>query len=159
VRRLVLGENKYLALFSTGVYSIDVRAQRMVARSVSWRGQDAAREAKGASMANAQLKKGALELCVLALMARRDRYGYELAQTISEEIQISEGTVYPLLRRLTDDGCFSTYLAESQEGPPRKYYRLTASGRQRLDAQTSEWTRFCRGVDRILKGSVNDDEI
>ena len=67
---------------------------------------------------NIQFKKGVLELCVLVVLCRRDYYGYNLVQTISEKIDISEGTIYPLLRRLTKEGLFTTYLKESEEGPP-----------------------------------------
>jgi Predicted transcriptional regulators len=78
---------------------------------------------------NTQFKKGVLELCVLVLLDKQDRYGYELVQKISERIDISEGSVYPLLRRLKKEGYFITYLKESSEGPPRKYYKLTDTGR------------------------------
>lgn len=74
---------------------------------------------------NVQFKKGVLELCVLVLLDKQDRYGYELVQKISDQIEISEGSVYPLLRRLTKEEYFTTYLQESTEGPPRKYYTLT----------------------------------
>ena len=77
---------------------------------------------------NVQFKKGALELCVLALTAKKDRYGYELVEEISKRFEISEGSIYPLLRILTKEGLFSTYLMESTEGPPRKYYKLTTKG-------------------------------
>src|SRR5699024_3885055 len=65
---------------------------------------------------NIQFKKGVLEICVLALLDKQDRYGYELVQKISDQISISEGSVYPLLRRLTKEGYFTTYLQESSEG-------------------------------------------
>ena len=77
---------------------------------------------------NIQFKKGVLNLCVLVLLDKQDRYGYELVQKISDQISISEGSVYPLLRRLTKEGYFTTYLQESTEGPPRKYYKLTDLG-------------------------------
>ena len=64
---------------------------------------------------NIQFKKGVLELCVLALTAKKDRYGYELVEEISKRFEISEGSIYPLLRRLTKEGLFSTYLMESTE--------------------------------------------
>ena len=79
---------------------------------------------------NIQFKKGVLNLCVLVLFDKQDRYGYELVQKISDQISISEGSVYPLLRRLTKEGYFTTYLQESTEGPPRKYYKLTDTGRE-----------------------------
>ena len=72
---------------------------------------------------NIQFKKGVLELCVLSLLTKRDFYGYELVEYISKYINISEGTIYPLLRRFRTEGYVSTYLQESQEGPPRKYYK------------------------------------
>lgn len=101
---------------------------------------------------NIQFKKGVLELCVLVLLLRRDFYGYELVHRISENIDIAEGTIYPLLRRLTQEGYFSTYLQESAEGPPRKYYKLTAKGRDYAVALRDEWVRFVGGVNRILEG-------
>lgn len=104
---------------------------------------------------NAQLKKGALELCALALAVRRDRYGYELAQSLAEQIDIAEGTVYPLLRRLTQEGYFTTYMVESAEGPARKYYRITALGRNYLQSGVNEWRRFAAGVEQILGGDTD----
>lgn len=101
---------------------------------------------------NVQFKKGVLELCVLALLEQRDFYGYELVHQISENIDIAEGTIYPLLRRLTQEGYFATYLQESEEGPPRKYYQLTEKGREYTDQLKDEWFRFAAGVDRIVRG-------
>lgn len=101
---------------------------------------------------NIQFKKGVLELCVLSILCRRDCYGYELVQEISKNIAISEGTIYPLLRRLMDDGLFTTYLTESSEGPPRKYYTLTARGRSEQKALEAEWRRFLKGVSYIIEG-------
>ncbi|WP_010651936.1 PadR family transcriptional regulator [Oceanobacillus massiliensis] len=106
---------------------------------------------------NIQFKKGVLELCVLVLLDKQDRYGYELVQKISCQIDISEGSVYPLLRRLTKEGYFTTYLKESKEGPPRKYYRLTAEGRNYLHELLQEWKDFTNGVDQLIKEGVNDD--
>lgn len=100
---------------------------------------------------NIQFKKGVLELCVLALLKKRDCYGYELVSEISKNIAISEGTIYPLLKRLKDEGFFTTYLQESQEGPPRKYYRLTETGRKEAEALAEEWKRFITGVNSIIK--------
>lgn len=65
-----------------------------------------------------QFKKGALEICVLVLIHEKDRYGYELAQSVSEHIEVAEGALYPLLRRLVNEGHCTTYLQESSEGPP-----------------------------------------
>lgn len=101
---------------------------------------------------NAQFKKGILELCVLSLIQRRDCYGYELVEAISQKFAISEGTIYPILRRLTDEGYFETYLRESSSGPPRKYYRITARGREAQDQLLKEWNEFDQQVKSLLNG-------
>lgn len=106
---------------------------------------------------NIQFKKGALELCILALLNKQDRYGYELVQQVSKHIEISEGSMYPLLRRLKKEEYFTTYLQESSEGPPRKYYSLTDKGRENLHQLISEWQEFTEGVDQIIKGGVSDE--
>jgi len=106
---------------------------------------------------NVQFKKGALELCVLALLNKQDRYGYELVQKISDQIDISEGSVYPLLRRLKNEDFLTTYLQESTEGPPRKYYQLTENGREHLHVLKSEWQQFSEGVNQIIKEGVSDE--
>lgn len=100
---------------------------------------------------NIQFKKGVLELCVLSLLFKKDCYGYELVNEISKYIKISEGTIYPLLKRLKDDGFFTTYLKESQEGPPRKYYKLTELGASTKIELEKEWYQFINGVDKIVK--------
>lgn len=99
-----------------------------------------------------QLKKGVLGLCVLALLARADSYAYEIASRLSAAIDMGEGTIYPLMRRMTADGLVETYLVESSAGPSRKYYRLTAAGRQALLTQTTDWKSFTRAVDAIILG-------
>ncbi len=103
---------------------------------------------------NIQLKKGVLELCVLSLLKRDDKYGYELIAEISKGIEISEGTIYPLLRRLKNEGYVETYLEESSEGPPRKYYRLTEKGDNTRIMYLDEWNVFLRGVNSIIGGNV-----
>jgi len=104
---------------------------------------------------NVQFKKGALELCVLVFTLKKDRYGYELVHSISDKIQIAEGTVYPLLRRLTKEGYFATYLAESNEGPPRKYYQLTKAGREYLEQLVQEWQQFSASVNEIIEEGMD----
>ena len=105
-----------------------------------------------------QLKKGTLELCVLSLLSRADMYGFELVGKISAQIKVSEGTIYPLLKRIKDEGYVTTYLRESQEGPPRKYYNITEYGRQKLLSLTSEWIDLVTGINNILSemGNQND---
>lgn len=103
---------------------------------------------------NIQFKKGVLELCVLSMVAAKDCYGYELVNEISKNILIAEGTIYPLLKRLKDEGYVTTYLAESQEGPPRKYYRITELGRDTRKQLFQEWFAFLDGVNKIIKEEI-----
>ncbi|MBH0155445.1 PadR family transcriptional regulator [Fictibacillus sp. 5RED26] len=100
---------------------------------------------------NVQFKKGVLELCVLVLTSQKDRYGYELVEEISKKFEISEGTIYPLVRRLTKEGLFSTYLMESTEGPPRKYYKITEKGIEMKEILVDEWKQFTKGVSEMLE--------
>ncbi|UOQ48901.1 PadR family transcriptional regulator [Gracilibacillus caseinilyticus] len=106
---------------------------------------------------NIQFKKGALELCVLVLLNKQDHYGYELVQRISDQIAISEGSVYPLLRRLKKEGYLTTYLQESTEGPSRKYYQLTEMGSIHMHSLIKEWHHFAAGVQSILKEGGQDE--
>ncbi len=105
---------------------------------------------------NIQFKKGVLELCVLSILKKRNCYGYELVQDISKNILISEGTIYPLLRRLKSEGYVTTYLQESQEGPPRKYYALSPAGEEARGELSEEWFSFVDRVNNIVK---EDEEI
>jgi PadR family transcriptional regulator PadR len=97
-----------------------------------------------------QLKKGVLGLCVLALLSKADSYAYEIASKLAKAIDMGEGTIYPLMRRMQSDGQVETYLVESQAGPPRKYYRLTDAGRSSFTAQKAEWAAFSSAVENIL---------
>lgn len=105
---------------------------------------------------NIQFKKGVLELCVLSLLRQGDKYGYELAEAIGKQIDISEGTVYPLMRRLNQEGYFEVYLKESPNGPARKYYRLTPKGRDAQQEQSAEWLDFIQKVHNLIGGSIDD---
>jgi PadR family transcriptional regulator PadR len=100
-----------------------------------------------------QLKKGALELCVLALLSQHDSYAYEIASQLSESIGMGEGTIYPLMRRLQTDRLVETYLVESPAGPSRKYYRLTEAGKASFTSQKSAWSSFSGAVETILGGA------
>ncbi len=106
---------------------------------------------------NIQFKKGVLELCVLSLLTTGDRYGYDLVNEISKNIEISEGTIYPLLRRLKNVGYVSTYLQESQEGAPRKYYKLTDTGRKTTRDLKIDWLDFVKKVNSLLEGGDKDE--
>lgn len=105
----------------------------------------------------AQLRRGVLEYCVLALLTEVDRYGFDLVRTLGGigGMVVSEGTLYPLLSRLKREGYVETKWRESEAGPPRKYYSLTDDGRDALDAFTQEWTRFRAAVDHVLSGGID----
>lgn len=99
-----------------------------------------------------QLRKGALEYCVLAMLTKQERYGFELVRTLGEVdgLVTSEGTIYPLLSRLSKDGHITATWRESEAGPPRKYYALTPQGEAVLDAFRLEWRRFRCAVDSLI---------
>ncbi len=101
----------------------------------------------------AQLRKGVLEYCVLALLADTERYGFELVRTLGgvDGLVTSEGTIYPLLSRLRREGHVTTTWRESEEGPPRKYYAITRQGHAVLDAFQVEWRRFRTAVDSLVE--------
>lgn len=103
-----------------------------------------------------QFKKGALEICVLSLVVQKDCYGYEIVEIISRGIEVSEGTIYPLLRRLTKEDYCDTYLKESSEGPPRKYYKITEKGHRHLDVLLREWDAFHKNVNYILSMNLRE---
>lgn len=107
---------------------------------------------------NSQYKKGVLELCVLSLLRGRDRYGYEISEYLSQHIDIADGTVYPLLRKLKADGLVTTYLQEESGGPPRKYYKLTQLGEDVYSMDRAEYLRFVEAVRGLLKEDDEDEE-
>lgn len=102
----------------------------------------------------AQLRKGVLELIVLATLREQRCYGYDLVQRLSRlaPLQVGEGTVYPLLNRLKREGLVTSELEESPEGPARKYYRLTRSGEAELEWMLSRWEGLLQGVRHHLEG-------
>ena len=107
---------------------------------------------------NPQYKKGVLELCVLSLLRQRDQYGYEISEYLSQHIDIADGTVYPLLRKLKADGLVTTYLQEESGGPPRKYYKLTQLGQDVYTMDRAEYLRFSRTVQMLLKEDDDHEE-
>ncbi|MGE4571837.1 MAG: PadR family transcriptional regulator [Candidatus Izemoplasmatales bacterium] len=109
---------------------------------------------------NAQFKRGIIELCVLSELAQEDMYGYQIINEISLHLDVNENTIYPILRRLTKEGYFQTYLQESSGGPPRKYYKMTEQGFNFYLKLRDEWDRFIGGVYDILnKGGKKNEEI
>jgi PadR family transcriptional regulator, regulatory protein PadR len=100
----------------------------------------------------AQMRRGTLQYCVLSLLADEERYGFDLVRGLAETdgMVTSEGTIYPLLGRLRRDGLVESTWQESPAGPPRRYYRLTDSGRGALEEFRLEWRRFRDAVDHLV---------
>jgi len=105
-----------------------------------------------------QLLKGTLDMCLLATIAQRPCYGYEMVQQLAQQglDLVSEGSIYPLLSRLQHHGYIEGYLVASRDGPQRKYYRLLPAGAKKLERWQAEWESFAQAVERILKGAHAD---
>ncbi|MGD0097535.1 MAG: helix-turn-helix transcriptional regulator [Terracidiphilus sp.] len=99
-----------------------------------------------------QLRKGSLELAILASLWEGRLYGLEILRHLESdsELTVSEGTAYPLLNRLRTLGLVETEWVESDSGHPRKYYRLTEAGRQRALEMTRIWDRFAASMGGLL---------
>jgi PadR family transcriptional regulator PadR len=99
-----------------------------------------------------QLRRGVLEFCVLALLAEEERYAYDIVEDLGamDGLVTSEGTIYPLLSRLRRDELVATQWRESEQGPPRRYYRLTPTGQQALTRFADDWARFRDSVDQLV---------
>lgn len=100
-----------------------------------------------------QLKKGVLELCVLAVLSRKESYAYEISSNLMDTVGMGESTIYPLMRRMQRDGLVESHLVESSSGPSRKYYRLTGAGRRVFERQKSGWRAFTTAVNEVLGDS------
>jgi len=102
----------------------------------------------------AQMRRGTLQYCVLALLASEERYGFDLVRGLAEVdgMVTSEGTIYPLLSRLRRDGLVESSWRESPSGPPRRYYRATSAGRAALEDFRREWSPFRDAVDTFVGG-------
>lgn len=98
-----------------------------------------------------QLGSALLDVCVLSVLSRQDAYGYVLTQTIRTAVDISESTLYPVLRRLQSEGCLTTY-DQPYQGRNRRYYAITPQGRQRCQDMLEAWEQYKRDIDQILLG-------
>ncbi len=98
-----------------------------------------------------QMKKGLLDVCVLALLDRGDSYGYELVTELSKLVAVSESTLYPILKRLEAGGMLTTYTCE-HGGRLRRYYRITQTGKGRLGQFEAEWAELQKVHDFITGG-------
>lgn len=98
-----------------------------------------------------QLRKGVLEMVILLALREREKYGFELISGIAERssLELSEGTIYPLLLRLAKDDLIQSRLAQGDGGAPRKYYSVTPHGRRMLEAMTAGWTKLVASVDAL----------
>lgn len=98
------------------------------------------------------LRRGVVEYCVLAMVADEPTYGLDIARRLARDgiLMTGEGTLYPLLSRLRTAGFVETRWEESTEGPPRRYYAITASGRGTLDAFRRTWAPFRDAVDAAV---------
>ena len=109
-------------------------------------------ELEAADKWEVQLRKGCLELAVLAALWDGKRYGLEILRRLESDsdLIVSEGTVYPLLSRLKTLGLVRSEWVESEGGHPRKYYALTAAGKQRVREMAGMWTRFSASMDGLM---------
>lgn len=98
-----------------------------------------------------QLKKGVLDMCILFILKEQDSYGYDITEKISKYIDVSEGTVYPILRKLKEDNFLTTYLMGSVDGPPRKYYKITDLGQKRYLKLKEDWDTINLQVSKLIK--------
>jgi PadR family transcriptional regulator PadR len=104
---------------------------------------------------NEQLRRGALEFAILLTLAPARRYGLEIIRHLEAftDLVIAEGTIYPLLARLTRDGLLQAEWSASEAAHPRKYYRVTARGRRRLAEMAEHWRDFSAKIDRLLEAA------
>ncbi len=99
----------------------------------------------------AQMRKGVLELCILSLLAKEDSYVPDIIDKLKEaKLIVVEGTLYPLMTRLKNDGFLTYNWAESRSGPPRKYYKLTPLGRSLLKDLKKSWEELVGSVDKMI---------
>jgi PadR family transcriptional regulator PadR len=105
----------------------------------------------------AELKKGSIQLCLLALLVREEKYGFQILHELRERsdgfFDLKEGTLYPALRRLEERAFVESHWIERESGMPRKYYRLTARGRRALGEALAIWDRMTAGAERVLEGA------
>lgn len=107
---------------------------------------------------DAQRKKGVVDVLVLSVLQSGPSYGYKIIQDVSDIIEVSESTMYPIFRRLEKNGCVSTY-SEEHNGRIRKYFSLTPKGEQRIAEFLSEWEEIRRIYEFIMKtGGSHYDE-
>jgi PadR family transcriptional regulator PadR len=105
-----------------------------------------------------QLRKGLVELAVLTLLRGREAYGYQILEELAQSraLEVTESTLYPVLARLARDGALAVRVEPSTKGPPRRYYRLTASGRRQLLDRQRHWAAMSHSIQSLLNGDGRD---
>ncbi len=101
-----------------------------------------------------QLKRGLLEVCVLKILTRGDSYGYQIVKDVSEVIEISESTLYPILKRLESSNCLTVYSIE-HNGRLRKYFKITDEGLKKINEFILDWEQVM-GVFNFIKEDANE---
>ena len=100
---------------------------------------------------NSQMRKGVLELCILSIVSHDDAYASDIIEKLKEaKLIVVEGTLYPLLTRLKNEGLLSYRWEESTQGPPRKYYKITEIGQNSLDEMAEDWRELVEAVEKLL---------
>lgn len=100
----------------------------------------------------AQMRKGILELCILAILNQKERYSSEILDALKDtELIVVEGTLYPLLTRLKNEELLGYRWEESSSGPPRKYYSITEKGIEVLNELKTSWSTLAESVNNLIK--------
>ncbi|MBQ2438526.1 MAG: PadR family transcriptional regulator [Paludibacteraceae bacterium] len=101
-----------------------------------------------------QMRKGLLEYCILSIISRDESYASDILETLKDaQLLVVEGTLYPLLTRMKNEGLLSYRWQESTGGPPRKYYALTPEGQQLLEQLDIEWQSICQTINQVTSHS------
>ena len=107
----------------------------------------------------AQMKKGVLELCILSVISDKEAYTSNILEALKNaELIVVEGTLYPLLTRLKNDGLLSYRWEESTSGPPRKYYNLTDQGNEVMESLKGNWVQFSDSVNSLINLKSTNNE-
>ena len=106
---------------------------------------------------NFQVGAALLDTCVLAILSREDAYGYVLTQNVKEILNVSESTLYPVLRRLQKENYLTTYDIP-YDGRNRRYYQITDTGKVKLGEYQNQWSEYKEKVDKILAGGISDGQ-
>ena len=109
-----------------------------------------------------ELKRGTIELILLKLLEKEDMYGYRIVASLEERggdvFRVKEGTLYPVLYRLEDNGFIDSYRSNPKRGVPRKYYKLTEAGSAQLKQLLDEWKKFASVIDGLISNVEKENE-